>query len=91
MLDAACAWKLGSLAFKLLAGASKALDHETVATFLDIVATSIEAGEAVHDRQRDIVRAATGRLQARSSETATRGCGPNSVPIHRGERMRQRR
>ncbi len=64
MLDAACAWKLGSLAFKLLAGASKALDHEAVATFLEIGATSAEAGEAVHDRQRDIVRAAAGRLQA---------------------------
>ena len=64
MLDAACAWKLGSLAFKLLAGASKALDHEAVAAFLEIGATSVEAGEAVHDRQRDIVRAAAGRLQA---------------------------
>ena len=64
MLDAACAWKLGSLAFKLLAGASKALDHEAVATFLEIGATSVEAGEAVHDRQRDIVRTAAGRLQA---------------------------
>jgi hypothetical protein len=64
LLDAACAWKLGSLAFKLLAGASKALDHEEVATFLEIGATSVEAGEAVHDRQRDIVRAAAGRLQA---------------------------
>ena len=63
MLDAACAWKLGSLAFKLLAGASKALDHEKVATFLEIGATSVEAGEAVHDRQRDIVRTAAARLQ----------------------------
>ena len=63
MLDAACAWKLGSLAFKLLAGASKALDHEAVATFLEIGATSVEAGEALHDRQRDIVRTAAGRLQ----------------------------
>ena len=58
MLDAACAWKLGSLAFKLLAGASKALDHESVATFLEIGANSVEAGQALHDRQRDIVRAA---------------------------------
>ena len=64
MLDAACAWKLGSLAFKLLAGASKALDHEAVATFLEFGANSVEAGEAVHDRQRDIVRTAAGRLQA---------------------------
>jgi len=64
VLDAAFAWKLGSLAFRLLAGASKALDHEAVATFLEIGATSVEAGEAVHDRQRDIVRAAAGRLQA---------------------------
>jgi hypothetical protein len=64
VLDAACAWKLGSLAFKLLAAASKALDHEAVAAFLEIGATSVEAGEAVHDRQRDIVRTAAGRLQA---------------------------
>jgi hypothetical protein len=64
VLDAACAWKLGSLAFKLLAGASKALDHESVATFLEIGANSVEAGQALHDRQRDIVRAAAERLQA---------------------------
>jgi hypothetical protein len=63
VLDAALGWKLGSLAFKLLAGASKALDHEKVATFLEIGATSVEAGEAVHDRQRDVVRAAAARLQ----------------------------
>jgi Tetratricopeptide repeat len=64
VLDAACAWKLGSLAFKLLALASKAVDHEAVATFLEIGATSVEAGEAVHDRQRDVVRSAAARLQA---------------------------
>jgi hypothetical protein len=58
VLDAVCAWKLGSLAFKLLAGASKALDYESVATFLEIGANSMEAGEALHDRQRDVVRAA---------------------------------
>ena len=70
MLDAACAWKLGSLAFKLLATASKALDHEKVATFLEIGATSVEAGEALHDRQRDIVRAAAGRLQAQIEQSS---------------------
>jgi hypothetical protein len=64
VLDAACAWKLGSLAFKLLAGASKAFDHEAVATFLEIGATSVEAGGVVHDRQRDVVRSAAARLQA---------------------------
>ncbi len=63
MLDAAVAWKLGSLAFTWLAGASKALDHESVATFLEIGATSVEAGEALHDRPRDVARAAAGRLQ----------------------------
>jgi hypothetical protein len=36
VLDAACAWKLGSLAFKLLAGASKERDHESLATFLAV-------------------------------------------------------
>ena len=64
MLDAVCAWKLSSLAFKLLAGASKALDHDLLATFLEIGAKSAEAGEALHDRQRDVVRAAAAKLQA---------------------------
>ena len=36
MVDAASAWKLGSLAFKLLAGASKVRDHESLATFLAV-------------------------------------------------------
>jgi tetratricopeptide (TPR) repeat protein len=70
VLDAALAWKLGSLAVKLLAGASKALDHEKVATFLEIGATSLETGDALHDRQRDVVRAAAGRLQAQIEQNS---------------------
>ena len=58
MLDAVSAWKLGSLAFKLLAGASKMLDHELLATILEFGANSAEAGEVLHDPQRDVVRAA---------------------------------
>jgi hypothetical protein len=63
VLDAVCAWKLGSLAFKLLAGASKALDHESIATVLEIGANSAKAGEALHDRQCDVVLASAARLQ----------------------------
>jgi hypothetical protein len=65
LLDAACAWRLGSLAFKLLARGSKLLDHELIATSLEIGANSVEAGEALHDRQRDLIRAAAVRLQAK--------------------------
>ena len=36
MVDAASAWKLGSLAFKLLARASRVRDHEPLATFLAV-------------------------------------------------------
>ena len=36
MVDAASAWKLGSLAFKLLARASGVRDHEPLATFLAV-------------------------------------------------------
>ena len=36
MVDAASAWKLGSLAFKLLARASKVRDDESLATFLAV-------------------------------------------------------
>ena len=71
MLDAACAWKLGSLAFKLLAGASKALDHEAVATFLEIGATSVEAGEAVA-RSPARYRAYCGRPASGAYRTAQR-------------------
>jgi hypothetical protein len=54
VLDAVCAWKLGSLAFKLLAGAFKVLDHESIATFLEIGANSVEAGEAMRDTRADV-------------------------------------
>jgi len=40
------------------------LDHEKVAALLEIGATSVEAGEALHDRQRDVVLASASRLQA---------------------------
>ncbi len=70
VLDAACAWKLGSLAFKLLAGASKAFDHEAVANFLEIGATSVEAGNVLRERQRDVVRTAATRLQKRIEQNA---------------------
>ncbi len=81
-----------ALAFKLLAGASKALDHEAVANFLEIGATSIEAGNTLRERQRDIVRAAAIRLQGEiARKTVTRGCAPNSAPIPRAEKMRRRR
>jgi hypothetical protein len=52
------------LAFKLLAGAPKALDHEAVANFLEVGGSSVEAGGALHDRQRDVVRSAAAHLQA---------------------------
>jgi hypothetical protein len=65
VLDAACAWKLGSLAVKLVAAASKLLDHEKLATFLEIGADSVEAREALHDRQWDVVRATAARLQTK--------------------------
>ena len=92
MLDAAIAWKLGSLAFTWLAGASKALDHESVATFLEIGATSVEAGEALHDRQRDVVRSG-GRpaFRHKSSGTAASGCAPNSAPTRRAGRTQRQR
>ncbi|HEY1363700.1 MAG TPA: tetratricopeptide repeat protein, partial [Xanthobacteraceae bacterium] len=65
MLEAACAWKLGSLALKLLAGASKVLDHKSVADFLELGATSAEAANTVRERRCDVVQAAAARLQRR--------------------------
>ena len=64
MVDAVFAWKLSVLAFKLFAAASKAFDHKSVATFFEMDANAAEAGEALHDLQRDVVRAAAERLQA---------------------------
>jgi hypothetical protein len=63
-VDAVFAWKLSVLAFKLFAAASKAFDHKSVATFFEMDANAAEAGEALHDLQRDVVRAAAERLQA---------------------------
>jgi hypothetical protein len=36
VVDAASAWKLGSLAFRLLARTSRVRDHESLATFLAV-------------------------------------------------------
>jgi hypothetical protein len=41
------------------------LDHDSVVTVPEIGANSVEAREPLHDRQRDVVRAAAAGLQAK--------------------------
>ena len=74
MLDAACAWKLGSLAFKLLAGASKALDHEAVATFL----VAVENPDAVRPRRRHFVNDTTASTRKAGQRESTSLCRSRS-------------
>ena len=67
MLDAACGAKLATWACMAVATALKAhnVDVEFLAVLADLGGRTIEAGHALHDRPRDVLRKAADRLAAR--------------------------
>jgi tetratricopeptide (TPR) repeat protein len=65
VLDAACALKLGAWAFTVLAAALNAGELEFVSLLAQVGAHSLEAGEALRERPRDVVRKTADRLARR--------------------------
>jgi tetratricopeptide (TPR) repeat protein len=65
MFDLACYAKLASWACTAASFALKSADLDDAALLADLGARSIEAGHALHDRPRDVVRKAADRLAKR--------------------------
>jgi len=73
VLDAACVAKLATWACTAVATALKAhdIDAEFLAVLADLGGRTIEAGRALHDRPRDVLRTAADRLAARIAHEHT--------------------